>query len=440
MNGLPLRNKALYAVGSLGANVIFQTMTMWLIYFYAPPPEAGAITYAPIALISLLMGIDMFVEAIDDPLIGYWSDSTRSRWGRRIPFIFWGIPPLILTYFFLWTPPIAGTSTWNGIYFIVMLWLQYLAGTIVMGSYEALLPEIAVTSSDRVSTSSWKVVMGTVGGAIGMMASSVLIERFDFRIMALVMSAIAFISYYVSLLGVKDIVRVEEPAGERLSLVEAVKATFTNSQFLFFIISLVLLYMGQSLLTGVIPYLVTVVVGETEDKVAILMGATMGVMLLSLPLMSKLTRIRSKKWAYALAMLALVFYLPLMYFVGFLPGIPKIVQGAVYAGLTGLPFCALYVFPNALLGDVIDYDELRTGERREAMYFGVFATISKVARALSTALFGFILGTFGYSGANPLGIRLMGPVAGLCVLVGWLIFRRYTLPDQVGRPVEGDRS
>ncbi len=171
------------------------------------------------------------------------------------------------------------------------------------------------------------------------------------------------------------------------------------------------------------------------------MGVSLGVMLPSLLLTSKLARVRSKKWAYALAMLVLVFYLPLMYFVGFLPGIPRMVQRAVVHGVDrGLPSCALYVFPNALLGDVIDYDELRTGERREAMYFGVFATISKIARALSTALVGFTLGTFGYSAANPLGIRLMGPVSGPCVLVGWLIFRHYTLPDQVGRPVEAGQE
>ncbi|MBI4570826.1 MAG: MFS transporter, partial [Chloroflexi bacterium] len=147
---LPLLNKLLYASGSVGANITFQTVAAWLIFFYAPPEDAGRATLVPIAFVGAILVASRVIEAVDDPFIGYWSDRTRSRWGRRLPFIVLGTPLLALTFFLLWTPPVDHESLWNGLYLFALLEAFFLFNTLVGGPYDALLPEIATSSKDRV--------------------------------------------------------------------------------------------------------------------------------------------------------------------------------------------------------------------------------------------------------------------------------------------------
>jgi GPH family glycoside/pentoside/hexuronide:cation symporter len=91
---------------------------------------------------------------------------------------------------------------------------------------------------------------------------------------------------------------------------------------------------------------------------------------------------------------------------------------------------AVFTFPNAIMADIIDYDELKTGMRREAIYYGTQATLEKIASSLFPLILASLL-VLGSTPDNPLGIRLIGPVAGLSALLGFLAFRGYTLPDTV---------
>jgi len=115
---------------------------------------------------------------------------------------------------------------------------------------------------------------------------------------------------------------------------------------------------------------------------------------------------------------------------GFIPAIPKVLQTFLFVPFLGVPMAAVFTFPNAIMADIIDYDELRTGMRREAMYYGTQATLEKMASALFPVILALLL-TLGGTADNPLGIRLVGPVAGVSVLLAFLTFRRYSLPDTV---------
>src|SRR3990172_10460278 len=102
---IPRFNRIVYASASLGGNLLSRTTTLWLLFFYAPPADADLPTILPrftLAAILLAIGIE---DAIDDPLIGYWSDRTRSRWGRRLPFIVLSTPFYALFFFLMFTPP-----------------------------------------------------------------------------------------------------------------------------------------------------------------------------------------------------------------------------------------------------------------------------------------------------------------------------------------------
>src|SRR3989304_1464627 len=99
---LPRFNRLVYASGSLAGNAISRSRDLWLIFFYAPPGDADIAERVPILLLGALLTSARILESLDDPLIGWWSDRTRSRWGRRIPFVLLATPFPALFFVLLW--------------------------------------------------------------------------------------------------------------------------------------------------------------------------------------------------------------------------------------------------------------------------------------------------------------------------------------------------
>ena len=419
-----MRAAVLYASGAFGFNLLFQTLSLWLVYFYAPPAESGRPTIVPLATLGLLMGIGRVLDAVDDPAIGHWSDSTRSRWGRRLPFIALGAPFAALIYAAIWNPP-AWELPWAAVYAFVILQLYSVVSTIVHQPYEAALAELARDSSGRLRLSGWKVFFGVLGAAVGLVGSGAVIGALGFGGMGVVFAAVAGASILLSALGLRHLPATPEPPA-RMGLWRALRLTATNGQFLVFVCSEVAFSLALSLLTALIPYYVTVLLGRSEGDVTFFTAAFFVVVLVSLPGVSWLAARRSKAFAYRLAMGALAVLLPGLAMVDrlgeLMPGLDPFVAGLVYVALLGAPMSVVFVLPNPMIADIVDEDAARTGVQRAGAYFGVEETIGKGGAALAAALFAFLLGTFGYSGDGALGLRLVGPVAGAIVLAGFAVF------------------
>jgi GPH family glycoside/pentoside/hexuronide:cation symporter len=142
---------------------------------------------------------------------------------------------------------------------------------------------------------------------------------------------------------------------------------------------------------------------------------------------------------------------PALFITGFVPGVPKLVQGILMTLMVGIPLAGVNLLPRAITADITDYDAIRTGERREAMFYAAQNLFEKVGLSFAPLLLGIIL-LLGDSTEDSLGIRLVGPVAGVITIFGFFIFRRYRLPDTVteesikaldeeaNRPREEERS
>jgi GPH family glycoside/pentoside/hexuronide:cation symporter len=453
---LPRFSRLVYASGSLGGNVLSRSRDLWLIFFYAPPADADIAERVPILSLGVLLFVGRIIEALDDPFIGWWSDRTRSRWGRRIPFVVLATPFYALFAVLIWMPPTADESLQNVIYFFVILESFHLFSTLSGGPFESLLPEIAVTSRDRVGVVTWQVFFGTVGAAVALVASGIIIDLWGFQVMAVVMASLALASRYIALGGAwRHIKRDVEPV--RINPITAIRSTFTNDQFLFFLPTFIFFNMAISMFTAALPFWTSAVLFEgfpseiaeveagsaaklqllgfevsvgTGTIVGLLTGTAIVVVLAVLPLVYRLAMRRGKAWVYSTAMLVGSLYLPTIAFMGFLPGIDKLSQAFIFVALIGLPMAAVFTFPNAIMADIIDYDELRTGMRREAIYYGTQATLEKIAFSLFPLILAglFLLGN---TAEDPLGIRLVGPAAGALSLAGHLVFRGYRLPDTV---------
>src|SRR5919197_1467864 len=131
---MPLRRKLLYGTSRIGSEALGRSGGLWLLYYYAPPQDAHLPTLLPSVAVGALLTVGGIVGALDEAIVGYFSDRTRSRWGRRIPYI-------------------------------------------VVGPYEALLPEMASTSEERVGLQAVKVYLGVCGTAIGLVGSDFLVDN-----------------------------------------------------------------------------------------------------------------------------------------------------------------------------------------------------------------------------------------------------------------------
>jgi GPH family glycoside/pentoside/hexuronide:cation symporter len=429
---LPRRVATLYASGAFSGNVLGRVAAAWLFYFYASGGPGGTPRMSP-WLIGTLLTVTTVVGAFFDPLVGYWSDRTRSRWGRRLPFIALATPCWALAFLLLWTPPVPGESRANAFYFLAVLLLFRLSGTLSGGPLEALLPEIAPDNASRVRIVVGQVFFGTLGAAVALIAAGPVIDRLGFPLMAAVMAALALGSRFLALAGVWWHAERDTPP-VALSLLRAVGSTFRNDQFLFFLPTFCVFNMGTTLMTAALPFYAANVFAPGEERVgsvtALLTAAPIVTLLLSLPLVQRLALRRGKAWVYAASMLFGALYFPLLFFMGFVPGLPTMAQGLLFLAPVGLAMTGVFVFPNALMADIIDYDAHLTGHRREATYYATQNLIETLVLALHSVILAGLL-DLGGTPENPLGIRLVGPVAGLSIFIGWLIFRRYTLPDTV---------
>ena len=89
---LTLGRILLYSAASAGLNIMSITASTWMLYFYAPPPDSGRVQYLPAALVGILLTVGSLWDAVIDPFIGHWSDTLKSRWGRRRPFLMFATP------------------------------------------------------------------------------------------------------------------------------------------------------------------------------------------------------------------------------------------------------------------------------------------------------------------------------------------------------------
>ncbi len=327
--------------------------------------------------------------------------------------------------FLVYTPPgDAGTAA-TAVYLFFVLELMFLFSTAAGAPYDALLPELARTSEERVSLQAIKVYLGVGGTALGLVGSDLLVHKLGFRPMALTMAGIALLCRYVGTAGVWRHAKRSQAGEQQIGFREALRATLGNTSFRRLLPSVVLFAVAFELLIGVIPFYAHAVIAKGSWLTStLLLAVAIGSAVACVPLFARLARRTSKGRAYRLSMLAAAAAFPLLGLAGLVPGIPAELQILVAIVLIGAPIGAHYLFPVPLTADVIDEDSARTNQRREATYLGASHFVERTATSLAPVIL-VALRLLGDTHAHSIGIHLVGPVAGLIVLAGYFAFRKY---------------
>jgi len=383
-----------YGLADLGFSLITSAMQFFLLYYYT---DVAGINPA-LAGVALMVG-KITWDAFNDPLFGYWSDRTRSRFGRRRIYMVIGAVPLGIAAWLMFSLPVGLTGVPAFLAVLLSFWLVDTFHTMTCTPYYALTPELTRDYSERAGLTSIRMVYSVVGYILGAALTTILAGTFRSSGLDLqqawsatgaVFGAIAIITILVTTLSIKE---RPELAGEpsRLPPVKAVLTAFKNRPFIVLMIAFVLSSFSFTVLTALVPYFIQYQL-DMKDQVSYVLLAmlvTIGIFLIPAKLVSDKI---NKGPAYALGLFIASAAIITGFFFPYGPS-PWIYLVAV---VVGIGFSAQWVFPWSMLPDVVEYDEKMTGERREGIYYGLWAFLSKFTSALGVAVCGWALQWFGY--------------------------------------------
>ncbi len=421
-NKLPFWRVALYSSASAGLNILAITVSTWLLYFYAPPPDSGRPTYMPAVTMGILLLIATFWDAAIDPFIGHWSDTLRSRLGRRRPFLIFAAPFILLGAILLWTPPSLTNYALNAVYFMVIILIYHTSYSLVGIPYDASMPEMAPETHARLGLSYWKGFFGILGVLIGSLVAAPLFGSIGPVAMGAVVGGVGVVTIYIALLGLRE---TDRPLGEPMFALDGIKATFQNKQFLILFFSTLAIHIAYQMVLANFPYFVTLVLRQTEGDVGIYQGVLIIFIALTGPVWTWLNRRVGQRVLLNASMLLL----GIIFAFGFL--VSTSLQAYIFVALIGTALGGYLILIYAMMGNVVDYDEMLTKRRREAIYYGTFSFAIGLGTSVGTLILPLLLENFGYTQANPLGVRLAFPVMAVFNFLGYFLFQKYRIGDTV---------
>ena len=434
-----------YSLGNAGHQITDRIVVAIAVYFYLPPPGRGLesqVSTGVVAGFLTVFGAAMLLgrvfDSLADPLVGHASDRSRSRLGRRRSFMIYGIAPMVGIPVLLFFPPGAPGSASNGAWLAALLSLYFIAFTVYVAPYLALIPEIAWNESQRVKLARLLAVIGfpigigfgtmwTVGYDLALSAGNDPVAAIRWVVIAASLVSAAFCLAPILCVDERRFARARP---SELSFWQAFGATIRDAPFRVYLLAQLAMILGVNMVQPALPYVTTVLLGRDEAFAALLGAATfLGVVVSFAPAVRIVGRLGPKRVMLVSMLLFAAAVLPLGLLRPDVPGGPHDAWNLSLAFgsslLLGPPVAGILVVPHVLISQLIDADALRTGANRAAMYFGVQGFLTKWVYGLSLWVMTLLMARFGNSADEPLGVLLIGPVAGVACLVGALAFLRY---------------
>jgi GPH family glycoside/pentoside/hexuronide:cation symporter len=386
-------------------------------------------------------------NAINDPLFGYITDNTRSKRGRRIPYMRFTAPFLALTFILVWfAPPQAGQQAlfW---WMLVTMLLYDTCYTIIGLVYSALLPEVSESDAERNGLQISSSLFGLLGTLLGFLVPDMVRPKagdtslWPLYIAMIVIGIVAVLLIIATTLKVKErpeFTQVDQPIPMR----EALKLTFSSKSFLVLVAANFMSILMQALLLGSIFYLADYVL--QAGNVMVVLAALFIPLIIGVPVTTIIRRrfgvVRSQQILLVIAGIGLTA-------IPFVPDaliLPCIV-------LAGFGLSGPQTLTNVLFAQVADEDEVRSGVRREGAFFGINALLTKPAQSVALVLIAQILAMTEFVTRESnlgnifldqpdsalFGIKaLVGLIPGIAMLLGALILAWYPLKGVYLREVQ----
>ncbi len=417
-----------------------------------------------VASFAALFGI--IWDAINDPLVGMLSDRVSTRWGRRRPFFLFFSIPFGLGFLFLWWAPPWRSQLLLAATVTLAFMLSDTFQTMVSIPYYALTPEIAPDYDDRTSLTAYRMFFNLMASLSTAVAAPQILDvalrhgltqQQGYLIVAALFGGLAVIPFLLIFSFIPEPPHAEaSKLARETPLRDTVKSAWENVPFRFAVALYILNWVTFDLVALMLPFFLVywIARGNLLAQASVfgiklaLESAVLGILLIvavsALPLWNAIAHWLGKRKAYIIGMSFWAVVQLMLY--SLKPGEVKLVLWM--AALAGLSVSTAHVLPDAIFPDVIEWDELRTRQRREGIYYGIKNFLRKLTGA--GAIFGAlqVLGWFGYK-SPPKGVTsfaqsdralhairfLTGPTGSVILLSSILVAWFYPLTRERHRKI-----
>jgi GPH family glycoside/pentoside/hexuronide:cation symporter len=378
-----------YGLGSFGLESAFKVFTGFYIFYYV---DKLGLAVAMAAIINFVYAI---WDAVNDPLVGYLSDNTRSRWGRRRPWLLSALPfyvgILVLVYAVPEPFKQGGALFWYALIIFILFEGAY---TVMQVNYSALFPELFQGFHERARAGPYYQGLCMLGELVGFSIPPIIYARYGFVPMSVVFAGIAGITLFVAVTrNTEDPEVIKTP---RLNLKAAFEDVLKDRPFWLFSIALTFLTFTTGIYTLATPFWVKYSLSASPQTTSLIFAIVFSIAIVSVSVWGRLVRTMGIKrtWLWAIVVMAASAIL--------LGLAPDVVIGGIGAAVAGGGLGGIKVCREMIMANFVDRSLKRTGHRREGLYYSllrVVGKLSKILEALALALLGVL---FGYvSGENP---------------------------------------
>ncbi|HBX68382.1 MAG TPA: hypothetical protein DEH25_03080 [Chloroflexi bacterium] len=429
---LTLSYKIVWGIAALGTTTISGTFGALQPIFYQDYLGLEA------RWIGIAAAIYAIWNALNDPLFGYITDNTRSKHGRRIPYMRFTAPFLALTFVLVWLAPIHAGQQALFWWMLITMLLYDTAYTIIGLVYSALLPEVTESDAERNGLQISSSLFGLLGMLLGFLIPDLVRPKANDTSLWPLYTAMIVIAIVGALLIIATTLKVRErpeftQVDSPIPLKQAIQLTFSSKSFLILVAANFMSILMQALLLGSIFYLADYVL--KIGNVMIVLAALFIPLLIGVPITTLIRGhfgvVQAQQILLVIAGLGLIA----------IPFVPHALVLPCIA-LAGFGLSGPQTLSNVLFAQVADEDEVRSGVRREGAFFGVNALLTKPAQSIALVLIAQILATTNFvtresnqgviflnQPDNALfGIKaLVGLIPGIAMLLGALILSWYPL-------------
>ncbi len=430
LDKVPTKTKIFYGSGDLGLAFTDAMLGVGFMIFLM---DVVGLNPA-FAAVALLIGRSW--DWINDPIVGYLSDRTRTRWGRRRPYILFGAIPFGLSFAMIWWNPPIDSHIGLAVYYSAAYTLYYTFYSVVCLPFFALTPELTSDYDERTALTTYRMMFSLVGTGVGMVLGMSLDWSPDNQsfigMLGLFMGIGVVLPLFLVFFGTRE--NPDYQTMPKPKLLDELKSASKNKPFLYaagiILFTFLALDTTQQMIVFYLKYYL-----KMDSSMEAISGSLIGAAILSLPFWNWVSEKLDKIKAYMLGASFMGCSLGLLYFIE--PG-TSLTSICVVAALTGFGFGSLQVLSWAIIPDTIEYDELESGERHEGMFYSLVTIFRKITTAFVLPGTGLVLGATGYvansmnqNEATIFAIRSLmsgGPI--IALLCGILLASKFPITRQ----------
>lgn len=433
--------KLAFGAGDLGPAITANVIIFFQLIFLTN--VAGI----PAGLAGSILLVGKIWDAVNDPVVGVLTDQTESkRWGRRLPWLFYGAIPFGIFFVLLWVvPTIGGVSRsfqvgWLFAYYVVIGAISQVFYTVVNLPYTAMTPELTQDYDERTQLNSFRFAFSIGGSILSLILAQIIFQvipeeqrGLQYLTLAGICGVIAVLGLYWCVFGTRkralafEKKRKEKEAPEAIPLPQQFKIALSNRPFLFVVGIYLCAWLAVQVTASIIPYFVINCMGLAQTQVPPVLIGVQGTALVMLFVWSILSKKIGKKAVFCMGTSLWI----IAQFGLFFLQEGQITLMYIFAVMAGVGVSTAYLVPWSMIPDVIDLDELQTGQRREGIFYGFMVLLQKFGLALGLFLVGIALESAGFIEATagqalpdqPLSalnaIRwAIGPIPTVCLIAG----------------------